>query len=868
MTTRVLVVEDSATQAEALRAALESAGYEVMLAMRGEDALERLEADECDIVVSDILMPGAVDGYELCRRIKSGPRREIPVVLFTSLADPLDIIRGLECGADNFFTKSHGTEHLVQRIKLLLDTRHARAQGRVRLGVKVYFLGREFTVTSEREQIIDLLMSTFEDAVLQNRALVRREAELARSHNSLNGLYRIAVGLNQAASEAEVLETALDRALELPGVQAGWISLRDGPSGFRLAAARNLPPALAAPGAMEGDCLCRRRLLSGELDAVANVLECERLQQARGDTRGLRFHATVPLWVGDRTIGVMNLVGAEQGLFGEEDLRTLYGIGNQIAVALERAQLHEHMEQLVGERTAALTAEIAERRRAEEALRLSDSILRRIGNLVLVADADGDIVYVSPSVEAVLGYAPLELMGEGWWLTAFDDPAEREREREAAARAARGEVPARRQPYERPVKARDGRARWILWSDSKGPGDLLIGVGYDVTERRHLEEQLRLAQRMEAVGQLAGGVAHDFNNLLAAMKGVIDLALLDQPPESALAGEFRELDQLVRRAADLTRQLLTFGRRQALEVRVVDVNALLGDVVKLLGRLIGEDVRLTVRLTADRPTVQADPGQLEQVVMNLCVNARDAMPRGGELTLLTESVTVDEEFCVTHPWARPGEYVRLTVSDTGMGMDAETRARIFEPFFTTKELGRGTGLGLAVVYGIVKQHEGLIHVYSEPGHGTTFRVYLPLHGGPAEPAPQGAAEELPRGTELVLLTEDDDALRSTGQRLLERLGYHVLVAHNGREALDVLERGGRPPDLVILDAVMPVMGGVAAFQQMRRRFPSVRVLFTTGYSRETPHLEQVEVPMLRKPYGVRELAQAVRRALERPAGGW
>ena len=405
-TQRILVVEDSATQLEALRLQLEGAGFEVEIAVTGEEAIARFDPQRFDLVISDIVMPGAIDGYELCRRIKAGAGRHVPVVLLTSLADPLDIINGLECGADNFLTKPHQLQHLLDRIGLLLATQRARAESRLQVGVDVFFLGRKFTVSSEREQILDLLMSTFEDAVLQTNALRQREEQLARSHQSLHGLYRIALELNGATTEAEVAESALARALELPGVQAGWISLREGESGFRAVAARGLPAALEAPRALHGDCLCRRKLLAGELDSVTNILECERLRQAKGDTRGLRYHAAIPLRIGDRTIGIMNLAGPNEGMFSDDDLQTLYGVGNQLAVALERARLHEHLEQLVEERTAALTEEIAERKHIQEEQARLVAIIEATPDFVATGDLDDHALYINQAGLRMLGYEP------------------------------------------------------------------------------------------------------------------------------------------------------------------------------------------------------------------------------------------------------------------------------------------------------------------------------------------------------------------------------------------------------------------------------------------------------------------------------
>jgi diguanylate cyclase (GGDEF)-like protein len=361
----ILIVEDSATQREQLQHLLEEHGYAVASAANGIEALESARRRKPSVIISDIVMP-KLDGYGLCKALKSDEAlKEVPVVLLTSLADARDVIFGLECGADNFIRKPYQEDYLLHRIDYLLMNLELRRNQKMRMGIEISLGGQRHFITAERQQILDLLISTYEQATHINKELAAREGELARSNEVLNGLYRIAEGLNGATSERQVAETALERALSLPGIQAGWISLREGESGFRLAAARNLPPALEAPGAMEGDCLCRRRLLSGELDSAANIQECERLGRTTGDTQGLRYHAAIPLWVGDRTLGVMNLVGPREGLFSDEELKILYGVGNQVAVALERAQLHEHMERLVEQRTAALTAEVEERKRAE-----------------------------------------------------------------------------------------------------------------------------------------------------------------------------------------------------------------------------------------------------------------------------------------------------------------------------------------------------------------------------------------------------------------------------------------------------------------------------------------------------------------------
>jgi diguanylate cyclase (GGDEF)-like protein len=361
----ILVVKDSATEREELQRLLEEHGHAVTSAADGREALEFARRRKPTLIVSDIVMPG-LDGYGLCKALKSDDElKDVPVVLLTTLCDAHDLVFGLECGVDNLIRKPYRGDYLLNRIEYLLMNLEPRKGRKVQMEVEISLGGQSHFITAERQQILDLLTSTYEQATHINRELTIRQRELTHSNEVLNGLNRIADGLNRATSEREVAETALERALALPGIQAGWISLREGESGFRLAAARNLPPALEAPGAMEGECQCRRRLLSGDLSASVNVQECERLSRAEGDTRGLRYHAAVPLWIGDRTLGVMNLVGPQEDLFTEQELQILHGVGNQVAVALERARLHEQLERLVEQRTAALTAEVAERKRAE-----------------------------------------------------------------------------------------------------------------------------------------------------------------------------------------------------------------------------------------------------------------------------------------------------------------------------------------------------------------------------------------------------------------------------------------------------------------------------------------------------------------------
>ncbi|KXS30759.1 MAG: Diguanylate cyclase/phosphodiesterase (GGDEF & EAL domains) with PAS/PAC sensor(S), partial [Candidatus Gallionella acididurans] len=400
----ILIAEDSPTQAAKLQYLLEEHGYAVVTAPDGKQALAAVRQRKPTLVVSDVMMP-EMDGFALCAEIKRDDQlNDVPVILLTTLSNVQDIMKGLECGADNFIRKPYEDSYLLARVDYLLMNNELRKNQKMQMGVEIYLGGQKHFITAERQQIVDLLISVYEEAVHINEELKARQRELADSNRALTGLYHVAEGLNHAVSEREVCERALEHVVEIPGVRAGWISLREGETGFRLGAARNLPPALQVPGAMEGLCECRRRFFAGELDHVTNILECERLKNAKGDTNGLRYHASVPLWSGDHMLGIMNLVGADQGMFKDDELETLYGVGHQVGIALERARLHEHLEQLVEERTAALTAEVAERKRIQEEQARLVAIIEATPDLVGTATPDGRLLYINQAGLRMLGF--------------------------------------------------------------------------------------------------------------------------------------------------------------------------------------------------------------------------------------------------------------------------------------------------------------------------------------------------------------------------------------------------------------------------------------------------------------------------------
>lgn len=519
-----------------------------------------------------------------------------------------------------------------------------------------------------------------------------------------------------------------------------------------------------------------------------------------------------------------------------------------------------------------ISRDITERKHAEERLRLRDRAIQAVTQGILITDPnqpDNPIIYASPSFEALTGYSVSEALGRNCrFLQGKDtDPDSVTRVREAIQRE---------QPCTLDLLnyKKDGTPFWNQLSispvrDNDGRLTHFVGVQADVTSRKTLEEQFRQSQKMEAIGQLAGGVAHDFNNLLTIIIGYSEIMLDVVGPENSLRQLLEEINKAGQRSAALTRQLLAFSRKQVLSPTILNLNEVVRDTENMLRRVIGEDVVLTSVLHPQVASIRADRGQLEQVLLNLSVNARDAMPHGGKLTIETKNVELDEGYARTHAGIRPGSYVLLAVTDSGVGMTADIARRIFEPFFTTKEYGKGTGLGLAVVHGIVQQSEGCIEVYSEVGVGTSFKIYLPRfeRSNPmTDTLRQPAAT--PRGTETILLVEDEGALRALTLMVLEGCGYTVLEAGNSEEALQIAADLSRPIDLLITDVVMPGGGGRLLSERIVTMRPKIRVLYISGYTNDAVVRHGIlhdEVSFLEKPFSPLDLANKVREVLTKPA---
>ena len=508
------------------------------------------------------------------------------------------------------------------------------------------------------------------------------------------------------------------------------------------------------------------------------------------------------------------------------------------------------------------------RRATEAELRLLSAALNAAADAVVITDRKGMIAWVNPAFTAIAGYSTEEALGRkpGDLVKSGVHPPEFYKDlwhTILAGHVWRGEITNRRKGRQLYPEAQT----ITPVKDARGEVTHFVAIKRDLTVEKQLQAQFLQAQKMETVGQLAGGIAHDFNNLITAINGTADLASLGLRQGDPLRTDFERIRKTGERAASLTRQLLAFSRKQFMAPEVLDLNAVVTDMQDMLQRLLGEDIELMVMPAQSGGSVLVDRGQVEQLVMNLAVNARDAMPDGGALTIETDDVELDDSYAATHPSVNPGPHVMLAVSDTGVGMGEAIRSRIFEPFFTTKGPGKGTGLGLAMVYGIVKQSGGSIWVYSEPGKGTTFKIYLPRVEGvqpPREPPPRPTPTAV-TGTETILVVEDEEFLRELAARMLQMAGYTVLTASDGEEALQLLGRYDSPVHLVLTDVVMPGISGRELATRLATSHASVKVLYTSGYTDDVilrHGLLDRTTHFLSKPYSMDDLTRKVREALD------
>ena len=769
---RVLVVEDSRTQLEELRFHLEKAGFSVVAAVNGKEALAAARAAPFDLVISDIVMP-EMDGYELCKALGVDEvLRDLPVILLTSLSDPRNVIRGLESGANNFIRKPYEAPYLLARIQNVLATAQARKGADPEVGVTIRVGGRQFYLSQERLQFLDVLLSAIDDDVCL----------LPNAPDGPIAGVRVLV-VEDSRSQAERIRYVLEEC------------------GCTVVTATNGRDGLAALEASKVDIVISD-ILMPEMDGFAFC------RAIRADDRF-------------RGIPVILLTA----LTDPQDVVTGLDAGatNFIRKPFEDAYLAARVRSLLAGRKGRARGPAAPAIDLVFAGQRYSITADRMQMLDLLVSSYDSAVQESTELARVRD----ELLLSSERLEA------RVRERTAALAA---EIEERKRVEE---------------------------------ERLKLESQLWASQKMEAIGRLAGGVAHDFNNFTAIVLGFGEALLGELPPGDPKCRYVEQIMEAGRRSASLTRQLLALSRRQTLQPEVLDLNARLRGFEKMIAPLLGADVELELRLAGGPVWIKADPGQVDQVVTNLALNARDSMPMGGRLTVETVGVEAGGAGLPGSESLVPGEYVLLTVTDTGCGMDRATVARAFEPFFTTKPKGKGTGLGLATVFGIVKQSGGNITIASEQGRGTTIKVYLPRTD--EEPQARGVAarDEMPRGRgERVLLVDDEAPLRSLCEMYLLRLGYRVRAAASGQQALALVGSGEFHPDVVVTDVIMPGMSGAELADRLREGRPDLGVLYMSGYTDDIIARHGVleeGVRFLQKPFTEREFAVKVSEALGRKA---
>jgi PAS domain S-box-containing protein len=516
-----------------------------------------------------------------------------------------------------------------------------------------------------------------------------------------------------------------------------------------------------------------------------------------------------------------------------------------------------------------MCTDITERKRIERELLQSEQRFRTAFEDAAVGmcmtGIDHSFLVVNRSLCNMLGYTAQELLKMEWIETTHPDDLEKSLRWEGKLIAGDDHCPSMEKRY----LHKNGKIVWgmvskVLLRDESGAPSYFITQVQDITELKTLEVKLHHSQKMEAIGTLTGGIAHDFNNVLTAIIGYGSLLEM-KFDESDPSRQFVEyILEAADRAATLTQSLLTFGRKTEIETHVVDLNDVVQGVDKFLRRLLREDIEFQTAIATENCMVLADSGQIEQLLMNLVTNARDAMQHGGKLAIATSTIDISRDFVAAHGYGVPGRYALLTVTDTGKGMSEDTKSRIFEPFFTTKEVGKGTGLGLAMVYGIVKSHNGYINCYSEPGKGTTFRVYLPSVDDHAEPIPESTAETPPGGTETILIAEDDEQVRILTHKLLENVGYTVIEATDGKDALNQFFAHRESIRLALLDVIMPRKNGREVYEAMKKSSPGLKVLFTSGYSADIFQQEGCEAayPLISKPVMPTELLQKIRDILD------
>jgi PAS domain S-box-containing protein len=902
---KILIAEDDADSRLVLQKNLEGAGHTVVAGVNGEDALEKARKSPPDLIISDILMP-VMDGYKLCYEVKNDKTlNRIPFVFYTATyVDLEDEKLAIGLGASRYILKPVEPDKFLEMIDEVVreaDKKEIIVPDEIVEDPLNLFRMYDSSVSrklGEKIQELEIYRRVFENST-EAIAIVNREDHVVHQNPAQEKM--IGYTLDELSGKTPEMYLDLKAVIAIrKGMEKGEPVRGEGVvttrSGGSLFVEYIVFPIKDEKGNINNyvwmmrNCTKRveaKRALRNERDKLEAI------------TRGVG--AGIALISKDyRTVWANQVI---KDIFGDVEGKHCYEMYNQrdavcpgcgVKEVFEKGAaevVHEQVGKSVsgetvwsqiistplkdekGNITAALEVviDITGRKKAEENLRKAKKEWERtfdaISDVVTLQDTEMRIIQANKAACEVFGRPFNEIIGKLCYelFRSESEPCEG------------CPIPTTVQtflPYTAEVEHKDMGKTFQITAvpilDEKGKVEGVAHFAKDITEQKSLVAQLLQAQKMEAIGTLAGGVAHDFNNMLTAIIGNVELAKLRFDPADPVTDELRQVESAAQRAAILVRQLLLFSRKQPMEFVSIDLNRTIEDLFKMLQRIIGEDVDLRMELCKEQAEINGDPGNIDQVVMNLAVNARDAMNQGGILSIKTETVSLDEEYCSNNPEARPGRFVCLSLTDNGEGMPESVRQHIFEPFFTTKGTGKGTGLGLAVVYGIVKSHNGWINVYSEPGQGTTFRVYFPFTETRADEEKEEEQIDIAQFQgkgENILLIEDDEATRNLAAIILQRHGYSVVAASTAEEALDFFfKKSDKKFDLVLSDVVLPGMNGIELIDLILEEKPDMPVLLCSGYADQKVHwplIKQREIPFIEKPFAIAALLQKVKGVLDK-----